>query len=46
MLASKQANTHALKMAEEYQVQKQKDYLTKRQRQIESDLRKAKEQEK
>lgn len=44
MLASKQANTHALKMAQEYQVEKQKDDLTKRKIQIESDLRKANNQ--
>lgn len=45
MLANKQANTHALKMAQEYQMEKRKDYLTKQKTQTESDLRKAKEQE-
>ena len=44
MLASKQANTHALKMAQEYQMEKQKDDLIKRKIQVESDLRKANNQ--
>jgi hypothetical protein len=45
MLISKQANTHALKMAQEYQMEKRKDYLTKRQRETQTKLNKLKEKE-
>ena len=41
VLTGKQYNNHALKMAQQYQKQKAEDYLTDRQKRIESDLEKA-----
>jgi len=41
VLTGKQYNNHALKMAEQYQKQKAEDYLSDRQKRIESDLKKA-----